>query len=378
MSAFDKAALEGHKKFQGKLKVESVVPVETADDLSTWYTPWVAAPCRAIAEDPAAAYEYTWKGRTVAVVSDGTAVLGLGNIGGIAGLPVMEWKALLMKAFAWIDGVPVVLSTQDPERIIETVEAISPWFGAINLEDIKAPECFYIEEKLNEMLSIPVFHDDQHGTAIVVLWWIINALKVVGKEAQDVTVTIVGSWAAGIATADLLHAYGIGDIRVVDSKGVVAVWRDRMNPYKEKVAAYNVSGVTGSIDDAIRWSDIVIGVSKPWIITQDHVRSMNDQSVVFALSNPDPEITRDDALAAGAAIYASGRSDFPNQVNNVLVFPGLLRGALEARVEDITMEHKRDCGIALAWMVEEPHAEMIIPSALNKSAADVMSRVFTG
>lgn len=378
MSAFDQASLDGHKKYQGKLAVVSVVPVETKDDLSTWYTPGVAAPCREIARDPDKAYDYTWKWRTVAVVSDGTAVLGLGNIGGLAWLPVMEWKALLMKAFANIDGIPLVLDTQDPERIIDVVEAIAPSFGAINLEDIKAPECFYIEEELNKRLSIPVFHDDQHGTAIVVLAGLINALKVVEKDPTDTKVAIIWSGAAGIAVADLLHAYGIGEISVVDSRGIVVVWRESMNKYKERVAAYNTSGVTGSMDDAIRWADVVVGVSQPDIITQVHVRSMADQPIVFALSNPDPEITRDSALEAGAAVYASGRSDFPNQINNVLVFPWLLRGALQARVPEITMEHKKQCGIALAAMIKQPTPEMIIPLALDKGAADVMTTVFTG
>ena len=372
MSAYDQAALDWHKKYKGKIQVVSSVPLENKDDLSTRYTPWVAAPCKAIEADPSTAYDYTWKGRSVAVVSDWTAVLWLWNIWWLAWLPVMEGKAILMKAFADIDAVPIVLSTQDPDEIINVVEAISPTFGAINLEDIKAPQCFYIEEELNKRLSIPVFHDDQHGTAIVVLGALINALKIVWKEKSNVTTTIVWAWAAWIAIANILHADWFTNIRVVDSRGVISSEREWLNEYKQRLIPFNKDAISWSIDDAISWSDIVIWVSQPNIITQDHVRSMNNDAIVFALSNPDPEIIRDDALEAWAVIYASGRSDFPNQVNNVLIFPWLLRGALDARIEDITMDHKVTAAHVLASITKNPTPDEILPSALDKSVAEII------
>lgn len=374
MSEFDSKALADHEAFQWKVAVHSKVPLDSKDDLSTYYTPWVAAPCREIAQDASLAYKYTWKSNSVAVVSDGTSVLGLWNIGWVAWLPVMEWKAILMKAFADIDAVPIVLSTQDPDEIIKTVEHISPTFGAINLEDIKAPECFYIEEELNKRLPIPVFHDDQHGTAIVVLAWLINACRVLERNIQTLVVTISWAWAAWIAIANLLAEYGVQTIRIVDSKGMLYEWREYMNTYKQSVVRFNTGNIQWNLRDALSWSDVFIWVSRPNIVSQDDIRQMNENPIVFALSNPDPEITRDEALAWWASIYASWRSDIPNQINNISAFPWVLRWALDARIQDITMDHKLAAAKSLAAYVDTPSDVKLLPNPLDKRVAGVVAQ----
>lgn len=362
-----------HAKHKWKIQITSDFPLETKDDLSLAYSPGVAQPCLEIQKDPSLAYDLTWKGRTVAVVSDGSAVLWLGNIWGLAGLPVMEGKCVLMKKFANVDAVPVVLNTQDPQEIINIVKAISPTYGAINLEDIKAPQCFLIEETLQQEAGIPIFHDDQHGTAIVVLAGLINAAKLRCTPLSEMTVTIAGAWAAGIAIAKLLYREGVKCIRITDSRGVLVAGRERMNPYKELVATYNCSWVTGTLQNALVWSDIFVWVSKPWLITADDVRLMNDQPIIFALSNPEPEINRDEAIAWGAMIFASWRSDLPNQVNNVLAFPGIFRGVLDARIPQITDEHKVAAARALAAYVITPEIDLILPDPLDKKVATAVA-----
>lgn len=375
-SIYDTQSLEQHKAYKGKLGVISKVPLETKDDLSIYYTPWVAAPCLEIAADSAKAYTYTWKSNSVAVVSDGSAVLGLGNIGGIAGLPVMEGKAILMKGFADIDAVPLVLSTQDPDEIIRVVEAIAPTFGAINLEDIAAPACFYIEDELNKRLDIPVFHDDQHGTAIVVLAALLNALRLTGKKIEEIKIVIAGAWAAGIATAKLLIHAGATHLLLTDSQGVIGPARNDLNTYKKALLAYNTFCPTGTLADALVWADLFIWVSKPNIVTRQMVATMAHKPMVFALSNPNPEITLDEARAGGAYIFASGRSDLPNQINNLLAFPWILRGALDARVSEITMEHKYRAAQALATYVTEPRVEQLLPNPLDKNVSKVVAAIF--
>lgn len=372
---YNEQSLLEHKKHQGKVGITSRVPLETRDDLSTYYSPGVAEPCRMIAADPEAAYDYTWKSRTIAVVSDGSAVLGLGNIGWLAWLPVMEGKAVLLKWFADVDAIPIVLQTQDPKEIISIVENIAPTFGWINLEDIAAPNCFVIEEALKERLNIPVFHDDQHGTAIVVLAGLINAVKVVQKELTSLRVVIAGAGAAGIAIAKLLVKAWVEDIVMTDSRGVLTAWRERMNTYKDAIAAYNRRGVGGDLSDAIVDADVFIGVAQPDILSQEDIRSMASDPIVFALSNPVPEIMPEEALAAGAAVVATGRSDYPNQINNVLVFPGLFRGALDHRVSQITDEHKLAAAHAIAGYVDDISSESIVPSALDKNVANIVAEV---
>ncbi len=374
MQDYTTRALDAHKQYQGKIAVQSKVPVATTDDLSVWYSPWVAAPCLAIRDDVETAYEYTWKWNAVAVVSDGSAVLWLWNIWWVAWLPVMEWKAILMREFWWINAVPLVLATQQPDEIIKIVQAVAPTFGAINLEDIKAPECFYIEEALQASLPIPVFHDDQHGTAIVVLAWLYNALTVVWKNITDICVTITGAWAAWIATARLLHAAWVQNIRMVDSQWVIHTSRAGLNTYKELVAAYNRDNISWTLSDAMVWADVVIWVSQPWIITQEHIESMREHQIVFALSNPHPEITLEDARLWWAMVYASWRSDLPNQVNNLLVFPWLLRGVLDARIPQISMDHKLLCAQVLASIVATPTVWEILPSPLDKTVAPTLAQ----
>ncbi len=366
-------SLEEHKKYQGKVWITSRVPLETRDDLSTYYSPGVAQPCLEIAENPEKAYDYTWKGRSIAVVSDGTAVLGLGNIGGLAGLPVMEGKAVLFKAFGGVDAIPIVLDTQDPEEIIKTIEHIAPSFWGINLEDISAPNCFYIEEELKKRLNIPVFHDDQHGTAIVVLAGLINALKITKKEIWSLKIVIAGAGAAGLAIAKLLKSYGAKWIIITDSKGAIHNWRSDLNHYKQERTATNLQQEQGDLKEILKGADVFIGVSKPNLITAEEVKTMNSDPIIFALSNPEPEILPDEARKGGARIIATGRSDFPNQINNVLVFPGLFKWILEARIPQIEEKHKIAAAEALAKMVADPSPELIIPSALDKSVAEQVS-----
>lgn len=366
-------SLEEHKKYQGKVWITSSVPLETKDDLSTYYSPGVAQPCLEIVENPEKAYDYTWKGRNIAVVSDGTAVLGLGNIGGLAGLPVMEGKAILFKTFGGVDAIPIVLDTQDPEEIIQTIEHIAPSFWGINLEDISAPNCFYIEEELKKRLTIPVFHDDQHGTAIVVLAGLINALKITKKEIWSLKIVIAGAGAAGLAIAKLLKSYGARWIIISDSKGSIHARRSDLNQYKQERITTNLQQETGDLKEILRRADVFIGVSRPNLITAEEVKNMNTDPIIFALSNPEPEILPDEARKGGARIIATGRSDFPNQINNVLVFPGLFKGILEARIPQIEEKHKIAAAEALAKMVNTPSPEIIIPSALDKSIAEQIS-----
>ncbi len=367
-------SLEEHKKYQWKVWITSRVPLETREDLSTYYSPGVAQPCLEIAEDPEKAYDYTWKSRSVAVVSDGSAVLGLGNIGGLAGLPVMEGKAVLFKAFGDVDAIPLVLNTQDPDEIIATVERIAPSFWGINLEDIAAPNCFYIEEELKKRLNIPVFHDDQHGTAIVVLAGLINALKITKKELWSLKIIIAGAGAAGLAIATLLKAYGAEHLIITDSKGCIHAGRSDLNAYKLAWTATNLNNEQGSLADALVGADVFIGVSKPNLITAEEVKTMNPDPIIFALSNPEPEILPAEAEKGGASIIATGRSDFPNQVNNVLVFPGLFKGVLEARIPQIETKHKLAAAKALANFIKNPTKEEILPSALNKEVAEVIAQ----
>lgn len=371
---YDQLALEAHKLHKGKLGTHSIPTLETRDDLSTYYSPGVAAPCLEIEKNPDLAYEYTWKSRTIAVVSDGSAVLWLWNLGWLASLPVMEGKCILFKEFGWVDAVPIVLNTQDPDEIIETVLRISPTFGWINLEDIKAPECFYIEEQLKERAGIPIFHDDQHGTAIVVLAGLINALKVVGKTMSDIKIIMTGAGAAGIAIAKLLWKAGATNIIMCDTKWAIHHGRTDLNKYKEQIADYNRDGLSGSLSDVIVGADVFIGVSGPGTLDQDMVRSMSSDPIIFGLANPTPEIMPEDAHAAWAAIVATGRSDYPNQINNILAFPGLFKWILAARIPQITDEHKLAAAYALADYVTTPTADMIVPNALDKSVADVVAQ----
>lgn len=366
--------LQYHKDLNGKIEVISRAKVESKDDLSLAYTPGVAEPCLKIAEDKSKVYDYTRKGNMVAVITDGSAVLGLGNIGPEASLPVMEGKALLFKEFADVDAFPIALDTQDTEEIIKTIEHIAPMFGGINLEDISAPRCFEIEERLKQSLDIPVFHDDQHGTAIVALAGLLNALKVVNKNIEDICVVISGVGAAGVAITKLLLTAGVGDVLLVDSKGLICNKRDNLNDVKANLLEQlNKKSVCGSIEDAMNGADAFIGVSKAGLVTEDMVRSMNNGAIIIAMANPTPEIMPDVAKAAGAAVVATGRSDFPNQVNNVLAFPGIFRGLFDARIPQVTDDMKLAVAHALADYIKEPHAENIIPPALDKNVATVVA-----
>ena len=366
-------AIDQHKKYRWKLTTLPKVPLETKDDLATYYTPWVAAPCLEIAQNKDLAYDYTWKNNSVAVVSDGSAVLGLGNIGPEAWLPVMEWKAILFKKYGNIDAIPIVLNTQDPDEIIKVVEAIAPTFGWINLEDIAAPNCFYIEEELKKRLNIPVFHDDQHGTAVVVLAWLINALKLKNSDFSSQKIVISGAWAAAIAIGKLLKKAWAENIIFLDSKWVIHEWRSDLNKYKQEVSSWNKDQISWTLDDAIKWADIFIWVSKPGLLHKWHIQSMNPDPIIFALANPTPEIMPNEAREAGAFIIATWRSDFPNQVNNVLAFPGIFRGALDGRISQITDEHKIAAAKALANFVKNPDRKHIIPSAFDEWIADVVA-----
>lgn len=380
-------SLELHRTQQGKLAVQSTVKVTNRQELSLAYTPGVAEPCRVIAKDPAQSYDLTWRGRTVAVVSDGTAVLGLGDIGPEAGLPVMEGKALLMKEFADVDAVPLVINTKDTQEIIRFVQQIVPSFAGINLEDISAPRCFEVEDALQDV-GIPVFHDDQHGTAIVVTAALHNAAKVVGKNYTDLKVVVVGAGAAGLATSYLLAGLecrhmscrrlegveAVAQVRLVDSTGIIAAGREKMNEYKTALAlATNPDGQTGSLADALTGADVVIGVSGPGLIKPEYIQLMADQAIVFALANPTPEIMPDEAKAAGAAVVATGRSDFPNQINNVLAFPGVFRAVVEGRLKKITVEQRVAAAKCLAAEVAQPTAEQIIPDPFTPELAQRIS-----
>lgn len=369
-------SLELHKQWNGKLSVTSKCKVDSAEALAIAYTPGVAEPCRVIAKDPKEAYHYTIKSNTVAVVSDGSAVLGLGNIGALAAMPVMEGKAVLFKEFGGVNAFPICLDTQDTEEIIETVVRIAPAFGGINLEDISAPRCFEIEERLNALLDIPVFHDDQHGTAIVVLAGVINALKVTNKRKEDCRVVVNGAGSAGIAIAKMLLSYGFSSLLLCDRQGILCSGDPSLNWMQEKMAQVtNLNHETGTLADAMKGADIFIGVSAPGIVSQDMVRSMAKDSILFTMANPDPEIMPDLAKEAGARVVGTGRSDFPNQVNNVLVFPGIFRGALEGHASAITEEMKLAAAHAIAGMVpeEELSDTNILPHAFDPQIADVVS-----
>ncbi len=370
-------ALAKHKEWGGKISTESKCPLKTREDLAIAYTPGVAEPCKVIEKDPDAAYIYTQKSNTIAVVTDGSAVLGLGNIGGLAGLPVMEGKCVLFKQFGGVNAVPICLDTQDTDEIVRTVVAIAPAFGGINLEDIAAPRCFEVEERLKELLHIPVFHDDQHGTAIVVLAGLINALKVTGKKKETVRIAVNGAGSAGVAITKLLLRYGFSHILLCDRTGILRNGREKMNPSKEEIASLtNKEGVSGTLADAVRSADVFIGVSGPGLLTKEMVASMNTDPILFTLANPVPEIMPDEAKAAGAKVIATGRSDFPNQVNNVIAFPGIFKGALEGRAEKITEEMKLASAEALAALVEDDRLseDFIMPDPFDPRTAEAVAQ----
>ena len=376
MTTNEKALLL-HEEWNGKLETTSKAEVKSREDLALAYTPGVAEPCKVIAKDPEAAYKYTIKSNTIAVVSDGSAVLGLGNIGPLAAMPVMEGKAVLFKEFGGVNAFPICLDTQDTEEIIKTGVNIAPAFGGINLEDISAPRCFEIEERLKELLPIPVFHDDQHGTAIVVLAGIINALKVTGKKKEECRVVVNGAGSAGIAITKLLLTYGFPHITMCDRAGILKKGMDGLNWMQEKmVEVTNLEGASGSLADAMKGADIFVGVSAPGIVTKEMAASMNKDAILFAMANPVPEIMPDLAKEAGAKIIGTGRSDFPNQVNNVVVFPGIFKGALEGRATAITEEMKLAAAAAIAGLVDESILDEnhILPEAFDPRVADVVSR----
>lgn len=369
-------ALELHEKWQGKLEITSKSPVKSRQDLSLAYTPGVAEPCKVIAQDKEAAYRYTMKANTVAVISDGSAVLGLGNIGPHAAMPVMEGKAVLFKEFGNVNAIPICLDTQDTEEIIKTVTYLAPGFGGINLEDISAPRCFEIEERLKATLDIPVFHDDQHGTAIVVLAGIMNALKVVGKEKESCKVVVNGAGSAGIAITKLLLTYGFTNVVLCDKVGILSKSTEGLNWMQQKMTLItNPNQETGSLADAMKGADIFVGVSAPGIVTKEMVASMNADSILFAMANPVPEIMPDIAKEAGARVVGTGRSDFPNQVNNVVAFPGIFKGALEGRARQITEEMKLAAAYAIAGLVKDADLcdDNILPEAFDPQVAHVVA-----
>jgi malate dehydrogenase (oxaloacetate-decarboxylating) len=370
-----KKSLEEHKKNKGKLKIISKIPVTNKEELSIAYTPGVAEPCKEIAKDKNKVYDYVSSKNMVAVLTDGSAVLGLGNIGPEASLPVMEGKAVLFNEFAGVQAFPIALNTQDVEEIIKTVKYLEPTFGGINLEDISAPRCFEIEERLKNELNIPVFHDDQHGTAIVVLAGLINSLKITNKKKENIKVVINGSGAAGIAIAKLLSSYGVNEIIICDSKGIISKDRTDLNDFKKSLLNFtNKRNLSGTIYDAIKNSDVFIGVSKGNLLKSEDIKTMNKDPIIFAMANPIPEIMPDEAKKGGAKIIATGRSDFPNQLNNVLVFPGIFKGALEAKCQ-ITEEMKIETAKELANIVENPTSEKIIPEPFEKEIAQRIANV---
>mgnify|MGYP000864782943 FL=1 len=373
---YNKLALELHQKYKGKITTALRDNGEIdRDKLSAYYSPGVGAVSQAIAENPADLPKYTWTNNLVGVISDGSAILGLGDLGPKAAMPVMEGKALLFKHFANVDAVPIVLDVHQPEEIIAAIKAIAPSFGAINLEDIAAPKCFEIEERLKAELDIPVFHDDQHGTAVVVLAGLINSMKVVGKNLPDCKVVMIGAGAAGTAIAKLLYAYGVHNIYAVDSRGIISDERDDLNAEKTALKQYLKTDISGSLNDAITDADIFIGVSKPGLLTPEMVAKMAKNPVVFALANPVPEIMPDIAKEAGVAVIATGRSDFPNQINNSLAFPGIFRGALDHGVKKITDEHKLAAAEALAALVDHPTADEVIPSPFDERVVPAVADV---
>lgn len=369
-------ALSCHKEWNGKLETIAKSKVNSREDLAIAYTPGVAEPCKVIAEDPSAVYAYTWKSNTVAVVSDGSAVLGLGNIGPLAAMPVMEGKCVLFKEFGDVNAVPICLDTQDTEEIIATVKNIAPGFGGINLEDISAPRCFEIEERLKKELNIPVFHDDQHGTAIVVLAGIINGLRVTGKKKEECKVVVNGAGSAGIAITKLLLNYGFKHITMCDREGIIGKDYPNLNPVQlQMTEVTNLEQKSGTLADALRGADIFVGVSAPGIVTPEMVSSMNKDSILFAMANPTPEIMPDLAKAAGARVVGTGRSDFPNQVNNVIAFPGIFKGALEGHAQQITEEMKLAAAESLAALVsdDELNEDFIMPEAFDPRVSKVVS-----
>lgn len=369
-------ALQLHEEWNGKLNTQSKCHVASKEDLALAYTPGVAEPCKVIAENPDAAYTYTIKSNTVAVVSDGSAVLGLGNIGPLAAMPVMEGKAVLFKEFGGVNAFPICLDTQDTEEIIETVKRIAPAFGGINLEDISAPRCFEIEERLKKELDIPVFHDDQHGTAIVVLSGVINALKVTGKKKEDCRVVVNGAGSAGIAITKILLNYGFPHVTMCDREGIISKDYPNLNwMQKEMCKVTNLSGATGTLADALKGADIFVGVSAPNIVTKEMVASMNKDAILFTMANPVPEIMPDLAKEAGARIVGTGRSDFPNQINNVIAFPGIFKGALEGRAKQITEEMKLAAALAIAGLVpdEELNEDNIMPQPFDPRVCEAVS-----
>jgi malate dehydrogenase (oxaloacetate-decarboxylating) len=371
MNVYERS-LKLHEENQGKISVVSKVSVKNRDDLSLAYTPGVAEPCRKINENPDNVYKYTNKGNLVAVVTDGTAVLGLGDIGPMAGMPVMEGKAILFKEFANVDAFPICVASKDVDDIVQTVKMIAPTFGGINLEDISAPRCFEIEERLKKELDIPVFHDDQHGTAVITTAAIINALKVVNKNMEEITIVINGAGAAGAAIAKMFISVGAGDIIMCDRKGIVYAGSPNNNPEKEKIAQVtNKEKKQGTLADALKGSDVFIGVSAPNSVTEEMARTMNKDAIVFAMANPVPEIMPEVAAAAGVRIYGSGRSDFPNQINNVLAFPGIFRGALDVRASEINEEMKIAAAYAIASIIsdEELKEDYVIPDAFDTRVA---------
>lgn len=370
-------ALQLHEEWNGKFETTPKMKIQTREDLALAYTPGVAEPCKVIAKDKEAAYKYTIKSNTIAVVSDGSAVLGLGNIGAHAAMPVMEGKAVLFKEFGNVNAVPVCLDTQDTEEIIKTVVNIAPAFGGINLEDISAPRCFEIETRLKELLDIPVFHDDQHGTAIVVLAGIINGLKVTGKTKEDCQVVVNGAGSAGIAITKLLLTYGFKHVTMCDKSGILSKASEGLNWMQQSMMEVtNLENKTGSLADALRGADIFVGVSAPNIVTADMVKTMNKDAIIFAMANPVPEIMPDVAKAAGAKVVGTGRSDFPNQVNNVIAFPGIFKGALEGRARQITEDMKLSAALAIANLVPDDEVSdvNILPEAFDPRVADVVSK----
>mgnify|MGYP004524201809 FL=1 len=375
MDVYEKS-LQLHEQWAGKMSTEPKCPVRSREDLSLAYTPGVAEPCRKIAANPEDVYKYTQKGNTVAVISDGSAVLGLGNIGAAAAMPVMEGKAVLFKSFGDVNAVPICLDTQDVDEIVETVIRIAPAFGGINLEDISAPRCFEIEKRLNDALDIPVFHDDQHGTAIVVLSGIINGLRITGKHKEDCKVVVNGAGSAGIAITKLLLTYGFQHVTMCDRNGIIHKDYEGLNwMQQEMLKVTNLENQTGTLADALKGADIFVGVSAPGIVSAEMVQSMNKDSILFAMANPTPEIMPDVAKAAGARIVGTGRSDFPNQVNNVVAFPGIFKGALEGRASIITEEMKLAAAEAIAGLVsdDELNDDFIMPEAFDPRVADVVS-----
>ena len=373
----DEKALELHAQWKGKLETTAKSKVNSREDLSLAYTPGVAEPCRVIARDPEAVYKYTIKQNTVAVVSDGSAVLGLGNIGAKAAIPVMDGKCVLFKEFGGVNAFPICLDTQDVDEIVETVVRIAPIFGGINLEDISAPRCFEIEEKLKQRLDIPVFHDDQHGTAIVVLAGIINSLRVVGKKKEDCRIVVNGAGSAGVAITKLLLRYGFPNITMCDKVGILKKGMDGLNWMQEQMMEVtNLEGRTGTLADALVGADIMVGVSAPGIVTKEMLSNMNKDAILFAMANPIPEIMPDEAKAGGARIIGTGRSDFPNQVNNVVIFPGIFKGALEGRATAITEDMKLAAATAIADLVppEKLCDDFILPEAFDPQVSEIVSQ----